>query len=761
MSKLKKKIIRYSLKKRKLPDQNRRQVAKNLSLLSILVFFIFLINFAVIIGTDSKFGKNLSELSHQVHQKTEIVPAKRGTIYDRNGAVIAEDATTYNVYAIIDKTYKSAKGEVLYVEESQYNQVADVFNRYLGMEKDYVVQQLSQKKLNQVSFGAAGNDISYSNMDAIRSELEAANIKGVDFTTSPNRSYKNGTFASQFIGQAQLIEDKEGNKTLQGTTGIEKSLDRILGGQDGVVTYEKDRNGNIVPGSDKVAVKTEDGKDVYTTLSAELQTYLETRMDVFQEKVKGKYVSATLISAKTGEILATTQRPTYNADTKEGLDIKNLRTWNTILYQDQYEPGSTMKVMTLAAAIDHGTFPAYNEVYYNNELQVKDAIIKDWDINMGLSEGRYMNIAQGFAYSSNIGMTKLEQKMGNNVWMNYLTLFKFGLPTRFGMGDESFGGLPGDNYVTQAMSSFGQGISVNQTQMLRAFSAIANDGEMLEPKFISAIYDGKHETARKSQREIVGNPVSASAAQQTRNYMITVGTDPQFGTLYSSDGPIIQVAGQNVAVKSGTAQIATANGYLEGENDNIYSIVVMTPAEDPDFIMYVTVQQPEVSFSPKSWQELVNPVLEDAVALKDELNLVTETKALDGVTKEDTYKMPSAESLSKELNLKQTISPGGFADELRRNLIQPVVLGTGKNIKKMSVSAGTKLKANEQVLLLTDDLDSVPDMYGWTKENVDKFAEWTGIEITYKGEGSRVSKQNVKVETALKKTKKITITLGD
>lgn len=761
MSKLKKKIIRYSLKKRKLPDQNRRQVAKNLSLLSILVFFIFLINFAVIIGTDSKFGKNLSELSHQVHQKTEIVPAKRGTIYDRNGAVIAEDATTYNVYAIIDKTYKSAKGEVLYVEESQYNQVADVFNRYLGMEKDYVVQQLSQKKLNQVSFGAAGNDISYSNMDAIRSELEAANIKGVDFTTSPNRSYKNGTFASQFIGQAQLVEDKEGNKTLQGTTGIEKSLDRILGGQDGVVTYEKDRNGNIVPGSDKVAVKTEDGKDVYTTLSAELQTYLETRMDVFQEKVKGKYVSATLISAKTGEILATTQRPTYNADTKEGLDIKNLRTWNTILYQDQYEPGSTMKVMTLAAAIDHGTFPAYNEVYYNNELQVKDAIIKDWDINMGLSEGRYMNIAQGFAYSSNIGMTKLEQKMGNNVWMNYLTLFKFGLPTRFGMGDESFGGLPGDNYVTQAMSSFGQGISVNQTQMLRAFSAIANDGEMLEPKFISAIYDGKHETARKSQREIVGNPVSASAAQQTRNYMITVGTDPQFGTLYSSDGPIIQVAGQNVAVKSGTAQIATANGYLEGENDNIYSIVVMTPAEDPDFIMYVTVQQPEVSFSPKSWQELVNPVLEDAVALKDELNLVTETKALDGVTKEDTYKMPSAESLSKELNLKQTISPGGFADELRRNLIQPVVLGTGKNIKKMSVSAGTKLKANEQVLLLTDDLDSVPDMYGWTKENVDKFAEWTGIEITYKGEGSRVSKQNVKVETALKKTKKITITLGD
>lgn len=759
MNKFKKFLIRYSIKKRRLPDQNRKQVGKNLSVLAIFLFFLFLLNFALIIGTDKKFGVTLSDQAKKVHEETVIVPAKRGTIYDRNGAVIAEDATTYNVYAVIDKKYKSATGKILYVEENQFKKVAEIFKQYLGMDENYVVQQLSQKKLKQVSFGSNGNGITYSNMTAIRDALEAAKIEGIAFTTSPNRSYKNGVFASQFIGQASLQEDKDGNKTLKGQSGMEKSLDRILAGQNGVITYDKDRNGNIVPGSDKVSVKTEDGKDVYTTISAELQTYLETRMDVFQEKVKGKYVSATLVSAKTGEILATTQRPSYNADTKQGLDLKNLKTWNTILYQDQYEPGSTMKVMLLASAIDHGTFPAYNEVYYSNELQVKDATIRDWDVNMGLAEGRYMNIAQGFAYSSNVGMTRLEQKMGNAVWMDYLTRFKFGLPTRFGMGNEAYGSLPGD-YVSQAMSSFGQGISVSQTQMLRAFSAIANDGQMLEPKFISAIYDKKSDTARKSKKEVVGKPVSGSAAQQTRNYMITVGTDPEYGTLYS-DGPIIQVPGQNVAVKSGTAQMATDQGYLQGENDYIYSVVAMTPAEDPEFIMYVTVQQPEVKFSFTSWEELVNPILEDAVALKDELNLVTETKALDGVTKEATYKMPSAESLSKELKLKQTISPGGFADELRRNLIQPVVLGTGKNIKKMSVSAGTKLKANEQVLLLTDDLDSVPDMYGWTKENVDKFAEWTGIEITYKGEGSRVSKQNVKVETALKKTKKITITLGD
>ena len=760
MNKIKKVLIGYSIKKRRLPDQNRKQVGKNLSVLAIFLFFLFLINFALIIGTDKKFGVTLSEQAKKVHQQTVIVPAKRGTIYDRNGAVIAEDATTYNVYAIIDKKYKSATGKVLYVEESQFKKVAEIFKQYLGMDEDYVIKQLSQKKLKQVSFGSNGNGITYSNMTAIREAMEAAKIEGVSFTTSPNRSYKNGVFASQFIGQASLQEDKEGNKTLKGQSGMEKSLDRILAGQNGVITYDKDRNGNIVPGSDKVSVKTEDGKDVYTTISAELQTYLETRMDVFQEKVKGKYVSATLVSAKTGEILAKTQRPSYNADTKQGLDLKNLKTWNTILYQDQYEPGSTMKVMLLASAIDHGTFPAFNEVYYNNEFQVKDATIRDWDVNMGLSEGRYMNIAQGFAYSSNVGMTRLEQKMGNAVWMDYLNRFKFGLPTRFGMGDESYGGLPGDNYVSQVQSAFGQGISVSQTQMLRAFSAIANSGQMLEPKFISAIYDRKSDTARKSKTEVVGKPVSESAAQQTRNYMITVGTDPEFGTLYSN-GPIIQVPGQNVAVKSGTAQIATDQGYLQGENDYINSVVAMTPAEDPEFIMYVTVQQPEVTFSANSWEELVNPILEDAVALKNELHLTSEAPTLDDVIKETTYKIPSVETLSKELNLKQNLSPGAYSEELRRNLVQPIVLGTGKNIRKMSVDVGSKVKANQQVLLLTEDFDTVPDMYGWTKKNADIFGEWTGIKIAYKGSGKKVTKQSVKMNTSLNKTKKITLTLGD
>lgn len=754
-------IKKYALKNRQTPEYNRRQVGKSMSILAIFLFFVFLINFAIIIGTDQKFGVNLSKGAEVVHQKTVTVAARRGTIYDRNGVPIAEDATTYNVYAIIDKSYKSATGKILYVEESQYDKVAEIFNQYLELDKDYVKTQLSQKNLKQVSFGAQGNGITYSNMNAMREAFEAAGIEGIDFTTSPNRSYNNGVFASQFIGLAQLQEDKEGNKTLKGTSGMEQALDRILAGQNGVVTYEKDRNGNVVPGSEKVSVQAEDGKDVYTTLSADLQTYLETRMNAFQEKVKGKFVNATLVSAKTGEILATSQRPTYNADTKEGLNEENLGTWNTMLYQGQYEPGSTMKVMTLASAIDNGSFNP-NDTFDSREYKVMDATIRDWNVNMGISEGGTLTFAQGFTYSSNVGMTILEQKMGNDKWLDYLSKFKFGLPTRFGMGNETYGSLPGDNYVTIAMSSFGQGIGVTQVQMLRAFSSVANDGVMVEPKFINAIHDPKTNTARKTATEIIGNPVSEKAAQTTRDYMVQVGTDPYKGTLNVGGEPVIQVAGQNVAVKSGTGQIASENGYLEGENDNIYSVVAMTPAENPEFIMYVTVQQPEEKFQPIFWQEVVNPVLEEAVALKDSLNLTTEaTPALETVTEETSYKMPSVEKLTKQLGLKNQISPGGLADELRRNLVQPIVLGTGSKIKKVSVKEGENLKANQQVLILSDDLESLPDMYGWTKANVERFAKWQDIEVTFKGEGSKVIKQSEKTNTSLKNLKKITITMGD
>lgn len=746
-----KRITRFAIRNRKSPAENRKIVGKYISLLAVVLFAVFLVNFAVIIGSGSKFGTDLVKEAKKVHQITRTVPAKRGTIYDRNGVPIAEDATSYNVYAVIDKKYKSATGKILYVEDAQFNKVAEVFHKYLDMDEAYVKEQLSQPNLTQVSFGAKGNGITYANMMAIKKDLKDASVEGIDFTTSPNRSYPNGQFASSFIGLAQLHENEDGSKSLLGTSGMESSLNTILAGKDGIITYEKDRLGNIVPGTEQVSQQTVDGKDVYTTISSTLQSFMETQMNVFQEKVKGKYMTATLVSAKTGEILATTQRPTFDADTKEGLTKDFV--WRDILYQSNYEPGSTMKVMTLAAAIDNNTFPG-GEVFNSSELKIADVTIRDWDVNEGLTGGRMMTFSQGFALSSNVGMTLLEQKMGDATWLDYLNRFKFGVPTRFGLTDEYAGQLPADNIVNIAQSSFGQGISVTQTQMLRAFTAIANDGVMLEPKFISAIYDTNNQSVRKSQKEIVGKPVSEDAASLTRTNMILVGTDPLYGTMYNhqTGKPIITVPGQNVAVKSGTAQIADEKngGYLVGSTNYIFSVVTMNPAENPDFILYVTVQQPE-HYSGIQLGEFANPILERAVAMKDSLNLQSTAKTLDQVTNQSAYAMPSIKD----------ISPGDLAEALRRNIVQPIVVGTGTKIKESSVEEGTNLAPNQQVLLLSDKAEEVPDMYGWTKATAEAFSKWLNIELVFEGSGSTVQKQDVRANTAIKDIKKITLTLGD
>lgn len=749
MKNFKKKFLDYVVGDRRVPRENRERVGQNLMILSVFIFCVFIVNFIIIIGTDRKFGVNLSKGASSVYQTVQKVQAKRGTIYDRNGNPIAEDSTTYNIYAVIDKSYVSTSGEKLYVQPSQYDKVADILNQHLGMEKDYVTSQLKQKKLTQVSFGSKGSNITYGTMTDVTKALKDAKIKGVAFTTSPGRMYPNGTFASQFIGLAQIKENKDGSKSLVGATGMEASLDKILSGKDGQVTYQKDKNGNTLLGAATTVKKAQDGKDVYTTLSAPIQTYLETQMDAFQSKAKGAQASATLVNAKTGEILATSQRPSFNSDTKEGLDSKDF-SWQNALYQNNYEPGSTMKVMLLAAAIDEGVFNP-NETYNNASLSIADATIKDWSVNEGISQGGYLSFAQGFAYSSNVGMTLLEQKMGNDNWLNYLNKYRFGLPTRFGMGSEASGLLPSDNMVTIAMSAFGQGIGVTQTQMLRAFTSVSNDGVMLEPQFITKIYDPKTGSSRTAKKEEAGNPVSADAAKQTRQYMVTVGTDPNYGTLYSASlgGPVIKVGNQSVAVKSGTAQIASGDGsgYLSGSNDYIYSVVAMVPSDNPDFLMYVTLQQPE-SFSVSFWQDVVNPVLEEATLMKDTLLAPIETPE-DQQTK---YYLPNV--IGK--------NPGNTADDLRQNLVHPIVLGTGNKIIKTSVSVGSNLKENQQVLLLTSHFDTMPDMYGWSKKNVKKFEDWTGIKVTFKGKKSgKVTEQSVKVGSKLKNLKKIRITLGE
>ncbi|MFV8214256.1 PASTA domain-containing protein, partial [Streptococcus pluranimalium] len=256
-------------------------------------------------------------------------------------------------------------------------------------------------------------------------------------------------------------------------------------------------------------------------------------------------------------------------------------------------------------------------------------------------------------------------------------------------------------------------------------------------------------TARRSKAEIVGKPISKKAAQETRDYMVSVGTTPYYGTLYSNAyGPIIQVGNESVAVKSGTAEIAKEDGtgYLKGENQYLLSVVAMVPSEDPIFTMYVTVQQPG-SWNDMEWQTIVNPILEEAMTMQDQLlTSVADKEKRD----ETTYKMPEF--------VGQPTST--VVDTLRKHLVHPILVGDGAKVTQISVTKDTELAANQQILVQAGKVDEMPDMYGWSKRNVQAFAKWNNLSITIKGSG-KVIKQNVDVGTSFSKKKNIKITLGE
>lgn len=754
------KVAKNAAKTHLSPQANRKRIAQDILILAIFVFTVFIVRFSWIIVTDSSNGVKLSTRAKANYSETTTIYAKRGTIFDRNGTPIATDSSDYSIYVILDTTYVSGEGKKLYAAPKDFPVIAQLFKEKLGIDEKYTLEQLQRKGASQVEFGTAGKHISFTKKEEIENAAKEKGLAGIGFTSHLARSYPNGNFASNFIGLAGLKDGDDDTKGLVGQFGLEASLNGILSGKNGVETLEKDKNGQALQGVAKSVTPAKDGQDVYTTIEGNLQGYLETLVDTTGIKDAGaQNVVATLVKANTGEILATAQRPTFNPATQTVIgpkddkksDKENLFGQNNLLYQAAYEPGSTFKLFTVAAGIETKTFNP-NASYVSSPLEVADTIVSDWDVK-DFPDGRGMNFAQGFAHSSNVGMSKLQIAMGDKSWDDYLKRFRFGVPTRMGVGGESFGNLPDENVVSQVNSSFGQGIGVTEVQMLRGYTAFANGGKMLEPHFISKIADIDAGTERVSQPEIVGKPIEKSTADDVLKYMVNVGIDPTFGTAYDwkNNQPYFRVDGKDVSIKTGTAQVAkTTGGYYDGTTSYLYSAVAMVPSGNPDFIFYMTVTLPE-HWTLSYISDVANPLLERAYELKstiDETSMAT--------TNNENVK--EAKVTLKDYKGE---NPGSTLDQLRQQILQPVVVGSGSVITKQSVEAGTKLGANARVLLLTDGDVDMPDIYDWSKEDVETLAKWTGITVTYNGsETGKVTEQSIKMNSSLKKGQKLTVTLN-
>ncbi|GAX46623.1 penicillin-binding transpeptidase domain-containing protein [Pseudolactococcus reticulitermitis] len=756
------KVAKNANKTHLSPQANRKRIAQDILILAIFVFTVFIVRFSWLVVTDSSNGVKLSTLAKANYSETTTIYAKRGTIFDRNGTPIAMDSSDYAIYVILDTAYVSAEGKKLYAAAKDFPAIAQLFKEKLNIDDKYTMEQLQRKGASQVEFGTLGKHISFTKKEEIEKAAKEKGLAGIGFTSHLARSYPNGNFASNFIGLAGLIDGDDDTKGLGGQFGLEASLDGILSGKNGVETLEKDKNGQALQGVAKSVTPAKDGEDVYTTFDATLQAYLENLMDTTGVKDAGaKNIVATLVKADTGEILATTQRPTFNPTTQTVIgrkddkksDKANIAEQSNLLYQAQYEPGSTFKLFTVAAAIETKKFNP-NAIYTSTPFKIAgEAPVADWDVEDGFPNGRTMTYAQGFSHSSNVGMSNLQMAMGDKVWDDYLERFRIGVPTRMGVGGELFGKLPDKNVVSQVNSAFGQGVSVTEVQMLRGYTAFANGGKMLEPHFISKLANIDAGTERVSRPEVIGKPIEKSTADDVLKYMVNVGTDVDFGTAYdwTNHHPYFQVDGKDVSVKTGTAQVSKPTGgyYDEGPTPYLYSAVAMVPSENPDYIFYMTVELPE-HWTLNYISDVANPLLARAYELKPTIDAVSEATSGENIKE--------AEVTLKDYKGKVS---GNVLVDLRQQILHPVVVGSGKKVIKQSLEAGTKLGANARVLLLTDGDVNMPDIYDWSKDDVETLAKWTGIQVTYKGsETGKVTEQSIQMNAKLKKDQKLTVTLN-
>ncbi|APZ49099.1 penicillin-binding protein [Jeotgalibaca sp. PTS2502] len=695
------------MKDKNNPQKNRRIMTKIMMLLTGLMFLVFVVRFSTIMLTKKVDGVDLSEQIDNLYSRSSILPAKRGTIYDIGGNPIAMDATSYSLVGVLtDKWSQDEKNPQHIIDKEQ---TAEALAKHIDMSNSEILSLLNQENVDQVEFGLAGTNLSYG----IKAAIEEEELNGIFFEETPSRLYPNGVFASHLVGYAAVDSESE-DSVLVGMMGIEQAFDDLLNGHDGKVTDQKDSQGYGIPGTEVVLEKPIDGKEIYLTLDMRLQTYLETLMTKVYEEAEPEEMVAMLVNPKTGAVMAATQRPTFNATTMEGIDER----WQNLLVEEAFEPGSTFKILTIAAAINEGIFRPY-DTYQSGSIEVEGGKISDYNL-VGWGPISYL---EGFGRSSNVMVVKLVQEMGYDVWEEYMQAFGMTTPTESKLANEATGHYNYDYPLEKANTSFGQGVTVTPFQLIQAFTSVANGGDMMKLNYIHKIVDPETGEETIIEPEKLSSPITAETASVVLDYLTTV--------VYEDYGTASAYAIDNatVGVKTGTAELVNPETglYYTGQYEYLYSAVGFAPAEDPDYILYVTLKMPKNN-TDKNFvnylTDVFNPMMTRAVSYS-ELGIETDATTKKGM-------IPKVTGQSKEEAIS-TLEAAGFSSVS--------LIGSGSRIVQQFPYNETEALFNQKVVLMTEGAMTMPDVRGWSKDDVLKIAELTGVSFEFEGDGYVVYQQ--------------------
>ncbi|WP_322153890.1 penicillin-binding protein 2 [Paratractidigestivibacter sp.] len=497
----------------------------------------------------------LSERAEARRTNVVSISAKRGTIFDRNGNVLAISVDCKDV--VCDPTtitYTDSRDDK---KTGAADAVADILVEVLGGDKNTYLEALNRQNTR---YAYLARRIDVSQADQIQDKLDEANLTGIYYESDTKRVYRYGTTGSQIIGYV--------NSEGVALSGLEYYYDSILKGTDGQRVYESSASGGPIAGGVSETTEARNGTDIVISIDIDLQYECEEIISEGTETYSADSGSVMVTNPKTGEIYAACSTPLPDFD-----NITDVASLNLKLVTDSYEPGSVFKVITTSIGIEDGLLSKDTTINIPAKILVGNDWVTDDD---GRNYAMDMSVEYALAQSSNVAMAYYAQ--------NIIGAEKFAAGVeKYGIGQKTGIDFPGESqgivrklseYTGASVGSmaFGQSLAVPLVQIVRAYGAIANDGIPNTPHFLLS-KDGEQVQWESGERI-----VSKATADEETDMMRSVMTE--------GSGVKGQVEGYDIAGKTGTGEQADENGgYKKGSY--VASLCGFANADDPEVLVYV------------------------------------------------------------------------------------------------------------------------------------------------------------------------------
>ncbi|WP_100011050.1 stage V sporulation protein D [Lentibacillus sediminis] len=524
-------------------------------------------------------GDELMEKANNLWTRDIVFEPERGNILDRNGDILAENVSAPSVVAVPRQIENP---------EDTAEKLAEV----LEMPMNEVYETITQ---NQSSVNLRPEGIKIS--EEQETQIRTLNLAGIYLAKDSKRHYPFGDYLSHVLGFTGIDN--------QGLMGLELSYDDKLSGEEGSLSFYSDAKGGRLDSLADVYTPPTDGMHLQTTISSEVQTILERELDLAVAKYNPDGALAIAVNPKTGGVLGMSSRPNFSPENYQEAEAsvfdRNLPIWST------YEPGSTFKIITLAAALEEEVVDLQEDEFHDpGHIDVDGAKLHCWKSG-GHGHQTYLEVVQN---SCNPGFVSLGQMLGTERLFSYIEEFGFGKKTGIDLRGEGNGILfDPENVgpVELATTAFGQGVSVTPIQQVMAVAAAVNGGYLYEPNIAKEWIDPvTNETIETMETNIKDQVISQSTSEELRHALESV--------VAQGTGRPAYVEGYRVGGKTGTAQKVGPDGrYME--NNYVVSFIGFAPADDPEIVVYVAVDNPKdtVQFGGVVAAPIVGRIIEDSM----------------------------------------------------------------------------------------------------------------------------------------------------